>query len=392
MSPIASDIKLETESDFSSDEDFPSRVDLRYQPKLALKQAMSEWILEIRSAREPPRQPFPRVIPTFLPPGVPSGPPGVPQCLPPGPPTPLMLTPSPPPSSPPGVPSSAPGNPPIPPGINPFPTVDPPTPQEIPSAAQPCMDPAALSSHSPPAGVSYMPPSPPAGLPLPDVIKTCLTPSSTSSSVISSCGVTPLPLIMTSAQPPEPIPTYLQPPSLPVNSLSEILPSDTDSITDSTSAPEFGAEPMDVASDAAETIDEPIPKLEKQNSSDSLMQVEGSDNDRRPDNNDSVDTSGFTEDDALLLAELFYMPFEHGSHGIFLLQRLHWLRTNVLCIVKNGTKDVSSFEVHLVLLFSNSFQFDCFFIFLSIYRPFKHIIVESSRIQNCLMSMWRMVL
>ncbi|XP_005109147.1 protein O-GlcNAcase [Aplysia californica] len=376
MSPIASDIKLETESDFSSDEDFPSRIDLRYQPKQALKVAMGEWLCEIHCHREPPRQPFPRIIPTFLPTGVPTGPPGVPVCHPPGPP--VILTPSPPPSSPPGVPSCAPGNPSIPPGVAPFPTTDPPTPQDIPSAAQPCMDPSDLDASNVPPGVPYMPPSPPAGLPLPDVIKTCITTSSTTQT-ISSSGVTPLPLLQSSAQPPEPIPTFLQPPSLPVSSLSEMPPLDSYS----TSTPECGAEPMDVAMSCSSDItdgaqgspsvasmpnvdvsvsdSDPLPKLEKQNSSDSLMQVEGSEMDRREDNDLKAEFDNvFTEDDALLLSELFYMPFEHGSQGLFLLQRLHWLRNNAAAIIKKGNKEANTFEAtewhHLAQEFSDKVE------------------------------------
>ena len=252
LSPIASDIKLETESDFSSDEDFPSRIDLRYQPKKALKVAMLEWLSEIRSSREPPRQPFPRVIPTLPP--ITNGPPGVPTYQPPGPP--LVLTPSPPPSSPPGVPSCPPGNPSIPPGVTPFPPDNPPTPQEIPSAPQPCMDPAILDAANVPEGVPYLPPSPPAGLPLPDVIKTCLTPATTTTTVITS-GITPLPLLPTTAQPPEPIPTFLQPETLPVSSLSELPPADVSdpTISDSMPAGENDAEPMDIVSPECEKID-----------------------------------------------------------------------------------------------------------------------------------------
>ena len=360
MSPVASDIKLETESDFSSDEDFPSRIDIRYQPKLALKAAMSDWLSEIQCPREPPRQPFPRVIPTYL---QTTGPPGVPLSTPPGPPPPVIMTPSPS-TTPSGVPSSAPGNPPIPPGVAPFTAASQLPAQEIPSAAQPCMDPAELDANNVPQGISYLPPSPPAGLPLPDVIKTCLTPASTTSTISSSGMITPLPLMSTAAQTPLPITTFVQPPSIPVSSLSDMPDTDSYSISDSASAPDCGgAEPMDVASDNGDrapplpnvsdssmaTSSMTLPKLEKQNSCDSLMQVEGSElGECREENELSVEynNNSFTEDDMLLLAELFYMPFEHGNRGLVFLQKLHWLRTNAVAIAKKGMEEeVKSFEV-----------------------------------------------
>ncbi|XP_062568227.1 protein O-GlcNAcase-like [Saccostrea cucullata] len=55
LSPVAADIRLETESDFGSNEDLPSRIDRRYQTRLALKQALDDWMLEINTNRQPPR-------------------------------------------------------------------------------------------------------------------------------------------------------------------------------------------------------------------------------------------------------------------------------------------------------------------------------------------------
>ncbi|CAG5130642.1 unnamed protein product [Candidula unifasciata] len=354
MSPIASDIKLETESDFSSDDDFSTYSDIRYQPKVALKTAMNDWLTEIHSQREPPRQPFPRAIPTFLPGSVPSGPPGVPLCPPPGPP--LLLPATPPLAGTSAVPSCPPGNPAIPPGVKPISITDPPPIDHIPLAAPPCLDPAELQAPSTPPD-NYMPASPPAGLPLPDVIKTCLTPSFTTDTITTS-GMTPLSAICVSAYAPEPIPTFLQPPSLPVNSLTDLPTTNTVPVSDGPLSAEGGAEPMEVtapcSSDSTDASsgnrisnNNITPTLEKQNSSDSLMQIESEINDKKDDEDNISDDKNdfaFSEEDAQLLAELFYMPFEHGQHGLFFLQRLFWLRNNAHTLVEKSGKQTTSFE------------------------------------------------
>lgn len=72
LSPIASDIKLETEDDYTGEDDL-STFDVRYQPKQALKKAITDWLEEFRQARQPPRTvaipiPGPKVpIPDALP-------------------------------------------------------------------------------------------------------------------------------------------------------------------------------------------------------------------------------------------------------------------------------------------------------------------------------------
>ena len=368
MSPIASDIKLETENDFTIDDDLASRVDMRYQPKMALKAAIKDWLVELHSHREPPRQPFPRVIPTFLPGS--SGPPGVPTDEPPGPPgPPVIQNPSPPLDDLPGLPTSLPGNPSIPPGVKPLAAGEDVNVDEVPSAAQPCMDPSELEAPSTPPE-NYLPPSPPAGLPLPDVIKTCLTPAfTTQTSTVSS--IPSMSMICSSVRAPEPIATFLQPPSLPVSSLSEAPTSD--SISDTGSVTESGAEPMDIAMpstsdypDSSQPSPMPVgtdgvsspqnlPVFEKQHSSDSLMQVEldipvdkKEDSDNPSDQVKPVTEPVFSEDDALGLIDLFYMPFEHGSNSLFFLQRLHWLRNNALSISKKTGHTENSFEVSFV--------------------------------------------
>ncbi|RUS72113.1 hypothetical protein EGW08_020126 [Elysia chlorotica] len=266
MSPIAADIKLETENDFATGDDITFRMDMRYQPKMALKAAIKDWLVELHSPSTPPE--------------------------------------------------------------------------------------------------NYLPPSPPAGLPLPDVIKTCLTPAfTTQTSSVSS--IPAMTLICSSVRAPEPIATFLQPTSLPVSSLIEIPQSD--SISDTGSATESGAEPMDIAiTSTSDCLDssqsspmpsvtdgapQDVPLFEKQNSSDSLMQVESDTATEKKDdceNNrlgDPVKSEPvFSEEDALALIDLFYMPFEHGSNSLFFLQRLYWLRNNALAISKKKEHTENTFE------------------------------------------------
>lgn len=54
LSPVASDIKLESECDDVTDEDFPA-LGSKYQPKLALRTAINDWLLEFHKPRHPPK-------------------------------------------------------------------------------------------------------------------------------------------------------------------------------------------------------------------------------------------------------------------------------------------------------------------------------------------------
>lgn len=52
-----------------------------------------------------------------------------------------------------------------------------------------------------------------------------------------------------------------------------------------------------------------------------------------------------TVDDLLLLCDLFYLPFEHGSKALRLLNEFHWLKSNASTIVghkKGGTNDAET--------------------------------------------------
>ena len=54
-----------------------------------------------------------------------------------------------------------------------------------------------------------------------------------------------------------------------------------------------------------------------------------------------------TTADLLLLCDLFYLPFEHGTYGIQLLQEFNWLKSNaqVLCHKSNKQQDFRKVDV-----------------------------------------------
>nr|KAG5698063.1 hypothetical protein BaRGS_016711 [Batillaria attramentaria] len=72
LSPVAADIRLETEDDFGAEEDPHSHGDLLYSPRQALKTAMGEWLEEFSDE-------------SLLPPDMPLGVPPIPFGLPPVP-------------------------------------------------------------------------------------------------------------------------------------------------------------------------------------------------------------------------------------------------------------------------------------------------------------------
>lgn len=48
-------------------------------------------------------------------------------------------------------------------------------------------------------------------------------------------------------------------------------------------------------------------------------------------------------EDLSLLCDLFYLPFEHGSQGLQILQEFHWLKTNAqLVIISNRNNETMS--------------------------------------------------
>ena len=208
---MASDIKLEADSDFSSDEDIPTRFDLRYQPKQALKIAINEWLQEFSVQRSPPKVP----------------PPPLPQTLRP-------------------------------------------------------------------------------------VVKTCTAVTATTNSFDSNMAE------LDNA-------SFIQPMMNPVNSLVDV------SAPDSASAA-LDTEPMECVTESTTSSPLGIPN---NHSTESLMQVETSD--KVSEGSDSCECR-LTREDVHLLVDLFYMPFEHGSRGVEMLQDFIWLRTNAPCIHKSKTR------------------------------------------------------
>jgi protein O-GlcNAcase / histone acetyltransferase len=41
-----------------------------------------------------------------------------------------------------------------------------------------------------------------------------------------------------------------------------------------------------------------------------------------------------TEEDLMLLCDLFYLPFEHGTQGMQLLQEFMWLKVNAPAVIR----------------------------------------------------------
>ncbi|XP_050304406.1 protein O-GlcNAcase isoform X2 [Anthonomus grandis grandis] len=79
------------------------------------------------------------------------------------------------------------------------------------------------------------------------------------------------------------------------------------------------------------------------------MQIEPSDANQmiveNPSETDRKDND-LTYEDLALLCDLFYLPFEHGSQALQLLQEFHWLKSNAhIVIAANQQKDKSNPEV-----------------------------------------------
>ncbi|CAH2984909.1 unnamed protein product [Chilo suppressalis] len=56
----------------------------------------------------------------------------------------------------------------------------------------------------------------------------------------------------------------------------------------------------------------------------------------------SIDVNALVADDLLLLCDLFYLPFEHGSRGLRLLHDFHWLTTHAASMLPRGAKPETS--------------------------------------------------
>ncbi|XP_041985281.1 protein O-GlcNAcase isoform X2 [Aricia agestis] len=57
---------------------------------------------------------------------------------------------------------------------------------------------------------------------------------------------------------------------------------------------------------------------------------------------EGINANSLTCDDLILLCDLFYLPFEHGSRGLRLLHDYHWLTTHAASILPRGNKPETS--------------------------------------------------
>ncbi|KAK7484918.1 hypothetical protein BaRGS_00023838 [Batillaria attramentaria] len=233
MSPVAANIKLETESDLGSDDDAPYHMDARYRPRQALQTAMNGWIREMTTQRDPPKRKLPVQAPAVT---------GVPSVITPSPLT-APLT---------GLP-------------------------EVPSAL-------------------------------------AVTPEIQNAVVNLATVVNE---------------SFLQPVSQPINALGSDSLSESD-VSDSLSDSGSETEPMEcIQSSSIEPVATNLNLLPKLDASDSFMVDEGCDECGKFQTGEPVmSPSLVTIEDVSLLVDLFYLPFEHGTHSLQLLHSLHWLLNN----------------------------------------------------------------
>ncbi|XP_030766914.1 protein O-GlcNAcase isoform X2 [Sitophilus oryzae] len=98
---------------------------------------------------------------------------------------------------------------------------------------------------------------------------------------------------------------------------------------------------------AAEGSNEDVAMSENSTSSGS-MQIESNDTSQMiMESQSDIErkTNDLTFEDLALLCDLFYLPFEHGSQGLQLLQEFHWLKSNAHIVISaNQRKDKSGPE------------------------------------------------
>ncbi|KAI8423282.1 hypothetical protein MSG28_014307 [Choristoneura fumiferana] len=117
------------------------------------------------------------------------------------------------------------------------------------------------------------------------------------------------------------------------------------------------AEPLDVDPPSATTTDTDV-VMNDQLSENGSMQVEPSNSPLSTDmmvesvdaaepaddpvEESSLDSNALTEDDLVLLCDLFYLPFEHGSRGLRMLHDFHWLTGHAAGMLPRGNKPETS--------------------------------------------------
>ena len=71
---------------------------------------------------------------------------------------------------------------------------------------------------------------------------------------------------------------------------------------------------------------------DESNTAKSMSSIDSSEDDMQTEIQSEMDeetkSNMLTFEDIALLVDLFYLPFEHGSQGIQILQEFHWLKTN----------------------------------------------------------------
>ncbi|KAG6462439.1 protein O-GlcNAcase isoform X2 [Manduca sexta] len=122
-----------------------------------------------------------------------------------------------------------------------------------------------------------------------------------------------------------------------------------------TSIPEPGVEPLDVDPPST-TATDPDVVMNDGLSENGSMQVEPSNSpissdmmveqtetpDEALDSSESMESHALVAEDLVLLCDLFYLPFEHGSRGLRLLHDFNWLATHAATLLPRTNRTESS--------------------------------------------------
>ncbi|XP_026323018.1 protein O-GlcNAcase isoform X2 [Hyposmocoma kahamanoa] len=124
------------------------------------------------------------------------------------------------------------------------------------------------------------------------------------------------------------------------------------------SIPEVGVEPLDVDPPSTAVTDSDVAMNDVMSEGGCSMQVEPSNSPLSTDmmvesieptevpdepvEEPTIDANALTADDLLLLCDLFYLPFEHGSRGLRLLHDFNWLITHASSMLPRGNKPETS--------------------------------------------------
>ncbi|XP_029644802.1 protein O-GlcNAcase isoform X1 [Octopus sinensis] len=332
LSPIASDIKLETEIDFTSDEDIPAKFDTRYQPRAALKVAINEWIKELACSRHSVRLTFPKPIVPLIP--------SVNTCATVTSPTMTLPT---------GSMVS-----PMPVGMvgGVFPNSEVVDNSAASSYMQPVMapinslvEPDSVGIDAEVIGDPLCPDTEPMDcFPFVAATTSTTTAFNASTGVAASATVTSPP---TATTPPPPPP--LSPPStISTTTITTTTTTSDEGLKSASSSPSDNV--MQVDNAVGCTTATTITTATTSNSNCGSSNNNGSHNSgsgtvscTTSSSSGSFDSADNIEvlscDDLRQFVELFYMPFEHGECGLQLLQEMHWLRSNANLVAESRAKN-----------------------------------------------------